>query len=428
MATQFNESENPNWKRSFFPIWGGQAASLLGSQIVQFALIWYLTVLTESATVLATASIFEYLPTVLLGPAIGVLVDRWNRRRIMILADTVAALGTVVLVLLFWSAHIEVWHIYAIIFIRSVAGRFQGPAMTASTSLMVPREQLTRIQGLNQTLNGGLNIIAAPLGALLMELLPIEGVVAVDIVTAAVAIGPLMLMAVPQPEAEPGAESGMQGFWRGAVAGIRYILSWPALAIVVGCAALLNFLIAPTFSLLPLLIKTRFLGGAIELGWIESAFGVGAVIGGILLGIWGGFRRGIHTISASIFGIGLGSMVIGILPATGYAFAVLAMGFVGFMLPFANGTLGALMQTSVDPVMQGRVFSTLNSVSTGMVPVGYALAGPLSDRFGLLVWFVLTGAVFVAVGVVLASLPALRDLGQRAETSAVDEAAPASTH
>lgn len=422
MATQFVEAEKPTWKRSFFPIWGGQAASLLGSQIVQFALIWYLTVQTESATVLATASIFEYLPTVFLGPAIGVLVDRWNRRRIMILADTVAALATVVLIALFWADWIEVWHIYAIIFVRSVAGRFQGPAMTASTSLMVPKEQLTRIQGLNQTLNGGLNIVAAPLGALLMELLPIEGVVAVDILTASIAIGPLLLVAIPQPVVE--AASSRPNVWRGAAAGFRYIFSWPALAIIVGCAALLNFVIAPTFSLLPLLIKTRFLGGALELGWIEAAFGVGAIAGGILLGIWGGFRNGIHTISASIFGIGLGSMAIGILPADGYGFAVLAMGFVGFMLPFVNGTIGALMQTSVDPAMQGRVFSTLNAVSVGMVPIGYALAGPLSDRFGLLVWFVLTGAVFALIAIVLASLPALRDLGAQAEARSAP-AAPA---
>ena len=165
MARQFTEAENPTWKRTFFPIWGGQAASLLGSQVVQFALIWYLTIQTASATVLATASIFEFLPSVFLSPFIGTLVDRWNRRRIMIVADTLVALATLVLVVLFWMDVIEIGYIYAIIFVRAVAGRFHGPAMGASTALMVPVEQMTRIQGLNQTLQGGLNLIAAPLGA-----------------------------------------------------------------------------------------------------------------------------------------------------------------------------------------------------------------------------------------------------------------------
>jgi DHA3 family macrolide efflux protein-like MFS transporter len=422
MPRQFSEAENPTWKRRFFPIWGGQAASLLGSEVVQFALIWYLTVQTESATVLATASIFEYLPRVLLGPAIGVLVDRWNRRRVMILADTVAALAILVLVVLFWTEQVAIWQIYAVILVRAIAGRFQTPAMTASTSLMVPKEQLTRIQGLNQTLQGGLNIVAAPMGAFLMELLPIQGVVAVDVLTAAIAIGPLLLIDIPQPEPEPLVGSGKRSLWQEAMAGFRYMLSWPALAIMVGCATLLNFFIAPTFSLLPLVVKTRFLGGAIELGWIESAFGVGAILGGLLLGVWGGFRNGIHTIAASILGIGLGSMVIGVLPASGYGMALLAVGFVGFMLPFANGTLGAIMRAAVDPAMQGRVFSTLGSISSGMVPIGYALAGPLSDRFGLLVWFVVTGVVFLVIAVSMATLPALRGLGERVEAPEPDHA------
>jgi DHA3 family macrolide efflux protein-like MFS transporter len=422
MPRQFSEAENPTWKRRFFPIWGGQASSLLGSEVVQFALIWYLTVQTESATVLATASIFEYLPRVLLGPAIGVLVDRWNRRRVMILADTVAALAILVLVVLFWTEQVAIWQIYAVILVRAIAGRFQTPAMTASTSLMVPKEQLTRIQGLNQTLQGGLNIVAAPMGAFLMELLPIQGVVAVDVLTAAIAIGPLLLIDIPQPEPEPLVGSGKRSLWQEAMAGFRYMLSWPALAIMVGCATLLNFFIAPTFSLLPLVVKTRFLGGAIELGWIESAFGVGAILGGLLLGVWGGFRNGIHTIAASILGIGLGSMVIGVLPASGYGMALLAVGFVGFMLPFANGTLGAIMQAAVDPAMQGRVFSTLGSISSGMVPIGYALAGPLSDRFGLLVWFVVTGVVFLVIAVSMATLPALRGLGERVEAPEPDHA------
>jgi DHA3 family macrolide efflux protein-like MFS transporter len=415
MATLFTEAENPHWKRTFFPIWGGQAASLLGSQVVQFALIWYLTTQTESATVLATASIFEFLPGVFLSPFIGALVDRWNRRRIMIVADTVVALATLLLVGLFWMGVVETWHVYAIIFVRAVGGRFHAPAMGASTSLMVPKEHLTRIQGLNQTLQGGLNLIAAPLGALLMEVLPIEGVVAVDVITASIAVLPLLFIDIPQPEPSPDQLSGKFSLWQDTLAGFRYIFGWPGLFIIILTATLLNFFIAPTFSLLPLLVKSHFQGGALELSYLESIFGVGTIMGGILLGVWGGFRRKIVNIGLSISGLGLTSLIIGILPDNGYWLAFGAMWLGGLMLPIANGTLGAIFQSAVEPAMQGRVFSAIGSAANAMTPIGYALAGPLSDRFGIQIWFVVTGVVILLTAIAQLTIPALANIDQQAE-------------
>ena len=191
MATQFSVQDNKPWKTTFFTIWSGQALSILGSQLVQFALIWHLTIQTGSATVLVTASLAGMLPNVVLGPFIGTLVDRWDRRRIMLIADSIVALATIVLAVLFALDVVEVWHIYAVIFIRSLASTFHGNAMSASTSLMVPVEQLTRIQGLNQLLNGGLNVVAAPLGALLLGMLPMQGILSIDVITALFAILPL---------------------------------------------------------------------------------------------------------------------------------------------------------------------------------------------------------------------------------------------
>ncbi len=148
MATQFSINDNRPWKSTFFTIWSGQALSILGSQLVQFALIWYLTVQTGSATVLATATLVGMLPNVILGPFVGTLVDRWNRRSIMLIADSIVALATIVLVFLFVLDVVQVWHIYVVMFVRSLAGAFHSNAMSASTSLMVPVEHLTRIQGI----------------------------------------------------------------------------------------------------------------------------------------------------------------------------------------------------------------------------------------------------------------------------------------
>ena len=133
MATQFSVKDGKPWKARFFTIWGGQALSLLGSQLVQFALIWYLTVQTGSATVLATASLVGLIPHVVLGPIVGTLVDRWNRRVIMMVADSIIALATVGLVVLFAMNSAEIWHIYVLMFIRSVAGGFHGNSMIAAS-------------------------------------------------------------------------------------------------------------------------------------------------------------------------------------------------------------------------------------------------------------------------------------------------------
>jgi len=184
MAAQFSIQDDKSWKTTFFKMWGGQALSILGSQLVQFALIWHLTVQTGSATVLATATLVGMLPNVALGPFIGTLVDRWNRRWTMLLADSLEALATIALAVLFALDIVEVWHIFAILFIRSLAGAFHTNAMNASTSLMVPVEHLTRIQGLNQLLEGGLNVVAAPLGALLLGMLPMQGILSIDVITA----------------------------------------------------------------------------------------------------------------------------------------------------------------------------------------------------------------------------------------------------
>jgi DHA3 family macrolide efflux protein-like MFS transporter len=180
--------------KSFFLLWTGQAVSLFGSQLVQFALIWWLTKTTSSATVLAMASMVGFLPQVVLGPVIGVLVDRWNRRLIMLVSDSAVAAATILLGYLFWLDVVQVWHVFVILFIRALAGSFHFPSMMASTTLMVPESQLTRIQGLNQVLQGGLSIASAPLGAILLSLLPMQGVLAIDVVTALFAIGPLFVV------------------------------------------------------------------------------------------------------------------------------------------------------------------------------------------------------------------------------------------
>jgi len=180
-----HEQPKPNWAAPFFTIWTGQALSLVGSQVGGFALVWWLTQASgRSATVLTSATLVAMLPGVFLGPVVGALVDRWSRRRVMIVADTIIALFSAWLALLFWTEQIEIWHVYVIMFVRALGGAFHWPAMRASTSLMVPREQLSRVAGMNRTLQGILEVVTPPLGAFLMEILPLHVIMAIDVATA----------------------------------------------------------------------------------------------------------------------------------------------------------------------------------------------------------------------------------------------------
>lgn len=388
-----------SWARPFFTIWTGQAFSLMGSQLVQFALAWWLTVETGSATVLASAYLVALLPNVFLGPFVGSLVDRWDRRRVMIIADSCIALAVVWLVYLFWADSMQVWHIYVVMLVRGIGGGFHWPAMAASTSLMVPQEHLSRVQGLNQMLQGAMNIAAPPLGALLIELLPLHGVIAIDVGTAVLAILPLFFIAIPQPErGEIVPRITPRSLWGDVRAGLRYIWGWPGLFLVLLMATVINFLLSPAFSLLPILVRQHFGGGVLHLGWLQSAIGVGIVFGGLTLSIWGGFRRRILTTLTGLIGIGVGNLMVGFSPATLFWVAAAGVFVAGLMQPIANGPLLATVQAAVDPRMQGRIFTVISSLASAMTPVGLAIAGPVADRWGVQLWFVLAGFACILMG------------------------------
>jgi DHA3 family macrolide efflux protein-like MFS transporter len=409
MATQFSVQDNKPWKRTFFTIWSGQALSILGSQLVQFALIWYLTVQTGSATVLATATLVGMLPNVVLGPFIGTLVDRWDRRRTMVLSDSIEALATVALAVLFALDVVEVWHIFIVLFIRSLAGAFHANAINASTSLMVPVEHLTRIQGLNQLLEGGLNVIAAPLGALLLGILSMQGILSIDVITALFAILPLAFIQVPQPERNV-ANAEKTTVWTDFKAGLRYMISWPALLIIGLMTVSINFTIIPAFSLLPLMVKDYFGGSAIHLSWVESAMGAGMILGGVLLSIWGGFSRKILTSLVGLIGMGAGTLILALAPSSAIFLAVGGALLIGFMTPMTMGPFFAVIQSTVEPDMQARVFSLLSSVGTGIVPLGLMIAGPVADQVGIQTWFLLGGVLCIFMAVTGLFIPAVMNM------------------
>jgi DHA3 family macrolide efflux protein-like MFS transporter len=415
-----------DWKKTFFLIWTGQAFSIVGSMLVQFAIVWWMTEKTGSAAVLATATIISIIPGVFLGPFAGALVDRWNRKLVMIVADGVTAVTTLGLVVLFFSGHIQIWHVFVAQFIRALGGAFHWLAMSASTSLMVPDKHLSRIAGINQAMQGVLGIIAPPLGAFLMSILPLYNVLAIDVVTALMAIIPLLFVHIPQPEKKLEGVVTPRQVFLDVREGFRYISAFPGMLILLGMATLINMLFNPAFSLMPLMITREFGGQAMQLGIINSFFGVGIILGGLGLGAWGGFKRKLHTSMTGLIGMAVGVIIIALAPSNLFPVAIAGMALTGIMNPIANGPLFALLQSRISPEMQGRVFTMVGSLAGAASPIGLALAAPISDLLGIRFWFYIAGIVCLAMGVSGLFIRSMRTLEDDMAISAEIEPAPAS--
>ncbi len=402
----------------FLVMFSGQAFSLFGSRLVQFALVWYLTEQTKSPTVLATASIAALLPQVFIGPFAGALVDRWDRKKVMMVADTLVALSVLLLAFIFSTGRIQVWHIYAVMMFRAAGGAFQWPAMQASTSMMVSKNHLSRVAGLNQSLNGLVAISAPPAGALLLELIPIEYVLAIDVATAILAVGPLLFITVPHPEQDGGSARGVIGDMK---EGFRWIMSQKGLLIIMLMSLCINMIITPSFTMLPLLITEVFMGGAIELAWIQSANGVGMILGGIILGVWGGFKSKVTTAFSGLFMASIGLLLFSQTPPGMLWMAVGSVFIFGFMNSIANSSFFSVLQAMIPHEMQGRVFTLIMSTSVAVSPIGLAIAGPVVEVTGLRFWFMMSGIMFMIGSGVGFLVPQVRSLEEAWEKSLTEE-------
>jgi DHA3 family macrolide efflux protein-like MFS transporter len=426
-ATKQTPSTQHTSMRPFFTVWVGQVFSLLGSELVQFALVWWLTTTTGSAMVLVLATMMAVLPRVFVSPVAGALVDRWNRRLVMMVADGLSALAVILLAVLFAFDAVELWHVYVVMFVRAACGAFHWPAMQASTTLMVPEEHLARVAGLNQALQGLGAIVAPPLGALLLTVLPMQGVLAVDLVTAILAISPLLFIHVPQPERSADqAQAARPSMLADLREALGFLRAWPGILTIIAIAVLVNLLIFPALSLQALLVTEHFGGDALQLAWLQSAFGVGMLSGGVTLSVWGGFKRRSLTGLLALALSGVGFAVIGVVPANAYPVALGAMFFAWFMNPIANGALMAVLQIIVPAEMQGRVFTLLQSAAGAMIPLGLVVAGPLAEVLGIQIWFLVAGIAMALMATGALFVPAITRLDdlanhKSAEAASLDE-------
>ena len=406
MVVYMNSHAPKAFADRFWLLWGSQAASLAGSFAVQFAIIWWLTSTTGSATVLATAALIGLLPQVVLGPFFGALVDRWNRKRIMLIADSVIALASAWLAWMYYIDAATSAHVFVVLGVRAIGAAFHAPAMLASTSLMVPEEHYVRVQGLNQALQNGSPLLAAPVGALLVNWLPMSSVLLIDVFTALVAVIPLLFVRIPQPDTGEG-DAAQASVVAEVADGFRYLRKHALQMYLVVGAAFVNFCVVPAFALLPLFVLQVLGGGAYYLSVLQLVFGVGGIVGGSLLASWGGFERRIYTVLFGFACMGVASLLLGITPAESTWLPGTAMFLVGAAAAMINGAIMAILQAQVAADYQGRLFTLLGSLAGAIAPLSLLLAAPVAELLGIRFWYVAGGASCLLVAVAALLTPAV---------------------
>jgi DHA3 family macrolide efflux protein-like MFS transporter len=388
-----------SWLTRFAAIWTGQTLSNIGSVAGRFALIWWVTQETGSATVLATASIAAMVPSILLRPFVGVWVDRLNRKLVLIISDSWIALVSLGLAVLIWTGSMSLWHIYLVMLLLSVGHAFHSTAMAASITLLVPKQHFGRVEGSNQVAEGALQVMAPLLGALLIKALPLHTIMLLDVITALFAIVPLIVIRIPQPEAlGTQAETGTR-FWTDFKAGLQYIFQRRGLMALLGLQVTMTCVVSPIFALTPLLVTTVFLGDAMMLGTFSAASGLGFILGGLALTVSGGSQRKILTTLLSVVFMGGAYGVIAFTPSGLSALAIGCFFISGITLAMGTGCLRATFRGTVHPAMQGRVGSLMRSSSDAVRLVGLAIAGVVSDAVGIRPLFFVAAVVLIAGGV-----------------------------
>lgn len=384
-----------NWKRQFALIYAGQAFSILGSAAVQFAVIWWLTVQTESAITLTLASVVAFMPNMIIGPFAGVWIDRYNRRTVMITADALVALSSVALGVAFLLTPMPpVWFIYIILFLRGLGNTFHGPAMQAAIPMLVPADMLTKAGGWGNMIQSLSNMLGPVLGAALMTFVPIAPIMLLDILGAAIATSCLLLITIPDiPQSQASGKTRVLADMQQGISAMK--ANKPLMAIF-SPMLLMTIIYMPLGALFPLLVRSHFGGDAWHNSVVEFIFAAGLLLSSLAIGVWGGMKKRFLMAALAIGLMGVAALVSGALPENGFWIFAICCFFLGTSGTFMNVPVMAYVQESTAPEMMGKVFSLLMTAMTLAMPLGLLVAGPVVEIIGVNRWFSWSGAALIA--------------------------------
>ena len=403
--------ETLKWKRDFFTIWTGQAISLFTSAILQMAIIFYLTEKTGSAMVLSIASLVGFLPYAVFGPMIGVLVDRYDRKKIMIGADLIIAAAGAAMAIIALYMELPVWMVMIVLFIRSIGTAFHSPALSAVTPLLVPEEQLTRCAGYSQSLQSISYILSPAAAAFLYSVWELNAIIAIDVLGAVIACITVALVRIPKLSLKK--QSLEQNFIKEMKEGFVVLKGNKGLFALLLIGTLYMFVYMPINALYPLISMEYFEGTPMHVSVTEIAYASGMLAGGLLLGLFGSFKKRIILITASIFMMGASLTISGLLPTSGFVIFVVCCAVMGLSVPFYSGVQTALFQEKIKPEYLGRVFSLTGSIMSLAMPVGLILSGIFADRIGVNNWFLISGILIVGIAIVCPLIPVVKSLDDK---------------
>ena len=362
--------------KAFTTIWLGELFSIIGTGLTAFALGVWVYNQTGSATLFALITLSATLPAILISPFAGALVDRWDQRKVMIIADTGAALCTLVVAILVMTNSLEIWHIYVTMGLASVCNAFQQPAYQVAATMLVPKENYLQASGMMQAGMGAQFIVSPVLAGLLVGPLGITGIIAIDFITFFMAVGALILVRIPKPEKTSEGSKGAGSLWNEVKQSLVFMRERAGLSRLLVMIAMGNFMIGFLAVLAGPMMLSMFESEKIY-GTTMSIAGTGMLIGSIVLGASGGPKRLVRGLLISMVVGGLGILVMGLRPNV---YLITAACFTFFLsMPFGRGCFETLLRTKVVPDMQGRIFSFTRMAAMASTTTAYLVAGPLTD-------------------------------------------------
>ncbi|WP_125574019.1 MFS transporter [Levilactobacillus huananensis] len=402
----------PHWRRNIYLFLTSQFLSGITSMVVQYAIIWYLTKQTGSATVLSFATLLGMIPMVVLSPFVGPFVDRLNKKRLLIVPDIVAAVFAIILSISgTLQDHFPLWLVFVSLFVRAVAQTFQMPTVQAIMPTMIPANQLTKLNGQLGMVQSANMIIAPALGAFLFAIIPINYLILLDVVGAIIGISILWAVRIPE---HPVIDDPVRVL-SDARFGLTRLRQTRGLWAITLLGALFTLFFMPAASLYPLMTMGYFHGTVGQAGLIEVIFSAGMLAGGAIIGIFGNWQDRMKPIIGSTIILGIAFGAGGFLPGNqrGFVWFVAFNGLAGIMGPFFNTLLMAMIQQTFPSVELGRVLGVLNSIMSLTGPVGLIFGGPLADRIGVQKLFIIGGIGALLCGLIMFFMPSVRTYDRR---------------
>lgn len=372
-----NTPNRPVGLPAFTVIWLGQIVSVLASGMSQFALTIFMYQQTDSATALGLMQVFYITPFLVISPFAGVMVDRYNRKVMMMISDLGAVLATFGILTVLYLDVWQFWHMYVASVIFGLGNAFQWPAYSAAISTMIPKEQLGRANGMMSLMEAGPGVIAPILAGVLLPVIALEGILFVDIATFFIAIGALMFVHVPQPRRTQEGEQASGGILKEAWYGFKYIFDRPSLLGLQLIFFAGNLFAGIGFTVMAPMILSRSGNDSLVYGSVQSAGAIASVVGGVIMSAWGGFKRRSNGVIVGWILGGIGFAIIGLNGGLPVWIAGIALSSI--IVPLVNASNQAIWQSKVAPDLQGRVFSARRLIAWFTQPIAPIIGGTLAD-------------------------------------------------